>query len=143
VGAFPLIVTVPFEPTPPTTDVGETLTFETVGAVIVRTAVAVVPFTVAVMVAVVLADTAVVLMVNTTDLDPAEIVAVDGTVADVLSEDNVTVRPPVGAGPAIVRVALEMFPPITEAGFSFNPVDVGIEIPNAAVAVPPLAVAVM
>lgn len=108
-----------------------------------RVPVAVVPFTVAVMVAVVLADTAEVFMVNATDLLPAEIVALAGTVAAVLSEDKVTLRPPTGAGPAIVNVALEIFPPITVLGFNFNPVEVGIEIPRAAVAVPPLADALM
>jgi len=61
---------------------------------------------------------AVVETVKVVDVAPAGIVTVAGTVAEVVVEASVTLSPPVGAGVAIVTVAVEGLPPVTTAGLS-------------------------
>jgi hypothetical protein len=57
---------------------------------------------------------------------PAGTVTVAGTVpTEVGLEDNVTGKPPVGAGPERVTVPTEAVPPITEVGFIVSPVRAG------------------
>ena len=83
VGAAEAKVTVPVEEVPPTTDVGLTSRLATVGAVIVRVAVFELLLAVAVMVALMFAETAVVVTVKVAVVAPATTVTDDGTVADV------------------------------------------------------------
>jgi len=65
-------------------------------------------------------------------------------VADALLLDSATTDPPVGAGPFNVTVPVEATPPMTEAGFRLNEVNVGGLTVSVAVldAVPRLAVIV-
>lgn len=75
---------------------------------------------VAVMVAVVLVPTVDVLTVKAIDVLPAGIVTVPGTVAtDWLLESEMT-RPPLGATEPMVTVPVDVLPPTTDAGLSFN-----------------------
>jgi hypothetical protein len=77
------MVTVPVEDAPPTTEVGLTLSADTVGAVIVRVAVLDVLLAVAVIVAVVFEATAIVVTVKVPAVAPAATVIEAGTVAEV------------------------------------------------------------
>ena len=65
------------------------------------------------------AVTALVLTVNVVLVAPAAIVTLEGTLATVvLLLESATCAPPAGAGPLIVTVPVEEFPPITLVGFS-------------------------
>jgi len=112
---------------PPVTDAGETLTETSVGAVMESVAVALFPFTVAVIVAVTAALTAAVVTVKVADVCPAATVTVPGTVADELLDASATTRPPVGAGPLSVTVPVEETPPATVVGLSVTEVVTGAE----------------
>jgi len=96
-----------------------------------------------VIVAVVSEATATVVTVNVVLVEPAGIVAVAGTVAELellLSEIG---SPPVGAAVPIVTVPVELLPPKTLVGDKVSAVTVGGLIVNVAVADLPLAVAVI
>ena len=119
------MVTVPVAAPPPVTDAGETLTETSVGAVMERVAVALFPFTVAVIVAVTAALTAAVVTVNVADVCPAATVTVPGTIADELLDASATNKPPVGAGPLSVTVPVDDVPPATVVGFNTTDVVTG------------------
>jgi len=142
-GAGAASVTVPADELPPRTLVGFKDTLVTPAAVIVKVAFAEVPFDEAVMEAVWVLDTAAVVTVNVPVVAPAAIVAVPGTVAAALLEDNATERPPAGAAELIVIVPVELTPPTTEVGLSERPVTFGPWTTNGAVADVPFAVAVI
>ena len=59
-----------------------------------------------------------VVTVNVPVVAPAATVAVAGTVADAVSDETLTVKPPVGAGPLIVTVPVDGDPPETVVGLS-------------------------
>ena len=119
------MVTVPVAAPPPVTDAGETLTETSIGAVMERVAVALFPFTVAVIVAVTAALTAAVVTVNVADVCPAATVTVPGTIADELLDASATNKPPVGAGPLSVTVPVDDVPPATVVGFNTTDVVTG------------------
>jgi hypothetical protein len=82
-----------------------------------------------VIVAVVTAETAVVLTVNVAEILPAAIVTVDGTVALVLLEDNETTIPPEPASVLTATVPIEGDPPWTEVGAKLKPLSpVGVTV---------------
>jgi len=134
---------VPVDVAPPVTVLGFSDTDETVGAVMAKAALAEVAFTDAVMFAVAFAATGVVETVNVPVVAPPAIVAVPPTVADVLSEANVIVRPAAGAAELIVIVPVDDVPPTTVAGLSVKPVTVGAVIARAAFCDEPFELAVM
>ena len=136
-------MTVPVADAPPVTDVGDTLTETSVGAVIERLAVDVVPFTVAVSVAETAVLTALVVTVNVADVCPAATVTVPGTLADELLDASPTTKPPVGAGPLRVTVPVEEDPPTTEAGFTVTDATEGDVTTSEALAVVEKAVPVI
>jgi len=71
------------------------------------------------MLAVLIADTTLVVTVNVAEVFPAATVTLVGTVAaDVLLLVRVTTAPPVGAAPLRVTVPVEGLPPVTLLGFS-------------------------
>ena len=109
-------VTVPVEEAPPATEAGESVTLLTVGAVIARDAVAELEPSVAVSVALVAAETAVVVTVKVAVVAPAATVTDAGTVALVLLELRLTTEPPVGAAADSVTVPVLDAPPATDVG---------------------------
>jgi len=115
-GAAELIVTVPVEETPPTTEVGLRATEESAGAVTVKVAVLVVPPVAAEIVTDALAATAMDFTVKVAVLAAAATVTEAGTVAAVELLVNVTTVPPVGATALSVTVPVEEAPPATEVG---------------------------
>ena len=114
--AAPFKLTVPVEDVPPRTDVGETVRALTVGGVMVRVDDCVDEPRLAVITAVVDADTAVVFTRKVAEVDPAATETVAGTVAEVESLDNFTTVPPAGAVPVKVTVPFEEIPPSTLVG---------------------------
>ena len=71
------------------------------------------------MLAVLIADTTLVVTVNVAEVFPAATVTLVGTVAaDVLLLVRVTTAPPVGAAPLRVTVPVEGLAPVTLLGFS-------------------------
>lgn len=123
VGALPERVMVPVDAVAPTTDVGLNDTPVTTGAVIVRFALAVVLFAVAVMGTVTFDTTPTVVIVKVVDEVPAGTVTLVGTVADALPEPELkaTARPPAGAFPVKVIVPVDDVPPGTDVGFKVKP----------------------
>jgi hypothetical protein len=116
VGAAPNRVTVPVVDVPPVTDAGATATLFRYG-VIVSEAVTLVLPEAAVMTAVVLEVTAVVVMVKVAEVAPAATVTNGGTEADALLLINSTSAPPAGAAWVRVTVPVDVNPPTTEVGF--------------------------
>ena len=112
-GAGPVSVTVPVEGDPPITEAGfsETLTGVMAGRM-VRTAVLVTPFWLAVIVELVAEVTDVVVTVKFAVALPAATVTFAGTVAALLLESP-TVIPPAGDGPMRVTVPVDEVPPVT------------------------------
>ncbi len=78
-----------------------------------------------VIMAVVCAETVVVVTVNVAELAPAATVTELGAVALVLLDDRLTDIPPVGATPVRVTVPVDEVPPVTEVGLSETPLRVG------------------
>jgi len=97
-----------------------------------------------VIVAEVLAETAVVDTAKVAVVAPAATVTELGTVALVALDFRLTTTPPVGAAPVRVTVPVEDAPPTTDAGERLSLLSVGAAIASAAVAelVPELAVIV-
>jgi len=116
-GAGSVRVTIAEPLLPPTTAVGLKTTELTPGGVIVRAAVAVVPYSKASMFEVVLEATLTVVTVAVPVELPAGTVIDAGIVAaDVLLDSRTTDWPPAGAGPVNVTVATEVVPPVTVLG---------------------------
>ena len=116
VGAGPESVTAPVAEVPPVTDVGEKVRVERTGALTVRTAVAEVLPTEAVIVGAVLDATGVVVIWKVAAVAPAATVTVAGVTALGSLEDKATLHPPVGAGAVKVTVPVEEVPPVTVLG---------------------------
>jgi|GEM_PF-1501716 len=114
-GAGPLRVTVPVEDVPPVTLVGERATDDRSSGVTVRVAV-LLPLRVAVIVAVAVEETAMVVMVKVAVVAPCATVTLEGTVAAALLLLRVTALPPEGAAVEMVTVPVELVPAITEVG---------------------------
>ncbi len=112
---------------PPTTDFGAAMVKVSAGGLTVSVAVFVTELSVALMVAVTVAETGVVDVVNVAVVAVAGTVTLTGTVTPlaVLLLDRVTTTPPVGAAPDRVTVPVEPVPPITVVGLSERPVSVG------------------
>jgi hypothetical protein len=88
--------------------------------------------------------TAEVVTVKLTVLAPAGTVTVDGTcAADVLELVSGTTRPPDGATPFMVRVPVAEVPPVTVDGATAMKLTVGAQMLRTALALFPLAVAVI
>jgi hypothetical protein len=140
-GAGPLSVTVPVEDDPPTTVVGARATLLSAPtAATVSTAVFVIGPETAEIVAVVVLETATVVIGNVADEVPTPTVTDVGRVATELSELSVTTFPPVGAWPLSVTVPVDGLPPIRVAGASVKVVNAaGTTVRNALIATPPEA----
>jgi hypothetical protein len=119
-GAGPSRVTVPCDDEPPVTLMGFNVTVVTANeGVMFRTTLATLDPTVAVavIVAVVVEVTDVVLTVNEALVAPAATVTLPGTVAELLLLESVNTAPPEGAAAVRVTVPLELAPPTTVVGF--------------------------
>jgi len=114
--AAPLRVTVPVADVPPTTAVGDTVTLVRAAGLTVNVAVFDVPFSVAVIVGLLVAATASVVMVKVAVLDPPATATEPGTDAFALLDVRDTVDPPEGAGPLRVTVPVALVPPMTDVG---------------------------
>jgi hypothetical protein len=124
--AFALSVIVPVDVVPPTTEVGLRTTEAIPGvAVIERVALADWPFAEAAIVEVSGTSVSWVVTVKVPVVEPAATVTVAGTVAFVPVAVRLTVRPPVGAGPLIVTVPVEVRPPMTAVGLRATAVTTG------------------
>jgi hypothetical protein len=122
VGAALPRVTVPLEVAPPLMVVGFRATAVTIGGLTVNVA----DCAPEEMDGVFAVATGSVVTVKVPLVAPAAMVAVAGTVAEVVSlEATGTVNPPVGAGPLMVTVPVEGVPPMTAVGFTLTPVTVG------------------
>lgn len=116
VGATPFKETVPTDELPPRTELGESVTEERVGGVIVRVADFVCPPSVAVIVDVVCVVTALVVTVKVAVRDPEGTVT-DASTAEVeLLDASETTVPDEPAGPVSVTVPIEVLPPLTVVG---------------------------
>jgi hypothetical protein len=116
--AGPVSVTVPVDPAPPATVLGDALTDASIGSVIVKVAILLDPFKAAVIVAETSLFTADVVTVNEPRILPAAIEIDPGTLARVELLDSFTVNPPLGAGPVSVTVPAEETSPATVLGLS-------------------------
>jgi len=130
--AAPLKVTVPIEDVPPMTDVGLTDTLTKVAEVTVNGVVRVVPLSVALMAAVLVAFTGIVVTLKVAVVHPAITVIEVGTVAQLMFEDSVTTVPPVGAGPLMVTFPVDGAPPWTDVGNTVTLTRVGAVIVSVA-----------
>ena len=117
-------MTVPVEEVPPATEVGLTVTLVKAAGLIVKLAVGLVPFKLAVMVALVTAPTAAVVTVKVAVVAPDATVKVAGTVALVELDDRLTTVPDAPAAELIVTVPVDVFPPMTDVGFKVTKVAV-------------------
>ena len=126
--AGPLKVTVPVADAPPTTDVGLIAMLDrlTAAGLTVKFAVNVSP-RVAEMITAVAAETAVVVTVKVSVVDPAGTVTVAGATAAALLDESVTTSPPVGAGLEIVIVPVVGLPAVTTVGDRETPTSEGEE----------------
>ena len=125
-GASPVNVTVPCALTPPTTAVGFKVNELKAGGAIVIVAVLDVLPLVAVIVAVVELETAVVATVNVALNLPSDTTTETGSEADEELSVRLTVIPPVGAEPVKVTVPVELFPPVTDVGLNANELKPGV-----------------
>lgn len=142
-GAGAFNVTVAVELFPPVTLVGESVSDVGDGAVMARDAAADFPLLLAVIFAEVFVGTADVYTTKVVVICPPGTMTKPGTVAEPLSDERVTLRPWLGAGPVSVIVAVDDPPPITVVGESVRLVMVDGYIVRVAVLLFPFAVAVM
>lgn len=128
-GAAPVNVTVPVELLPPLTLVGFSVSDESatppLAGVIASEACCELLPSVAVITAVVVLVTDVVVTVKFADVEPDETVTLLGTLADELLLLKLTTEPPEGAGELNVTVPVELFPPTTLVGFNVTEETVG------------------
>jgi len=143
VGAALVMVTVPVEEFPPTTEVGLTLSADEVGAVMVRLAVGEAPLKVAVIVAVVFVATAVVVTVKVAVVAPEATVTDAGVVAELELLLRETTKPEAGAADPMVTVPVDELPPTTVVGETETAVKTGGLTVRVAVAEVLLVVAVI
>ena len=115
-GAGEFSVTVAVELVPPVTLDGESVSVAGIGAVMLSAALADLPLKLAVMFAVLFVDTPDVYTTNVVLILPPGTMINPGTVAAPLSEESVTFRPWLGAGPVSMIVAVEEPPPMTVVG---------------------------
>jgi hypothetical protein len=115
-GAATVIVTVPVDDLPPTTDAGLKVTDLTAGGLTVKVADAETPFNVPVTLTLVALETAMVFVVNVAVLFPAATVTDAGTVPTLELLDSFTIRPPVGASPLSITVPVDDVLPVTAGG---------------------------
>lgn len=129
-GAGPVSVTVPVEfALPPITVVGDRLSDLATGGMIVRVAVCITPWYVAVIVATTDELTALVVIVNVAVVDPAGTVTLPGSEAEPLLLCNEIAAPPLGATPFNVTVPVTFVPPVTVDGFNATPTsDAGLTV---------------
>ena len=130
-GAAALSVTVPVELLPPLTLVGlrlseESVTLPLAGVMVSEACCELLP-SVAVITAVLVVVTDVVVTVKDADVEPAATVTLLGTLADELLLFKLTTEPPEGATELRVTVPRELLPPCTLAGFSITEETVGPE----------------
>jgi hypothetical protein len=134
VGAGPLSVTVPVELFPPLTEVGLSVSEESVTAAVgvtVRDAVLVAPLSVAEMVTDCVEVTMWVETENVALVEPAGTVTLEGKVAtEVLPLLRATSAPPLGAALVRVTVPWEVLPPTTLVGLRVREDSVGPEPPE-------------
>lgn len=116
VGAATLSVTVPVTCPPETIEAGESDRLCTLGPRMASVALALIPFAVALRIAVESTETTLVWMLMEADICPAGIVTVVGTDIARLELAIRTAKPPPGAIPEIRMVAFVDPPPVTEAG---------------------------
>src|ERR1035438_8876393 len=118
VGAVPLIVTVQLADPRPVTVPGVQLRLTTCscGGDTLSPVVAVLPFSLAVSVALTIAAVVPAVAVNVAKVCPAATVTLEGTVTNTLLLDSETVVPPVGAVPLMVTVQLAVPGPVTVFG---------------------------
>jgi hypothetical protein len=135
-GAVPVRVTVPVTVVPPMTSIGAD-TAESAVAWTCRTAVAVRPDRLAVMVAFFVVMVPRVVAWNVRDDVPCKTVTVDGTVTAVVSElERFTTTPPAGANPSSVTVPVEGVPAGTEVGLTATvqrPAGLTVVVPESVV----------
>jgi hypothetical protein len=136
--AGPLSVTVPVAVPPPVTEVGSSVKPVSDGGLTVTEALALLPFDVAVIVAVVAAATGDVVAVKSTEVAPPGTVTDPGTVTAGSLLVRPTISPPVGAGVPRVTVPVTDVPPITLEGATATPVMAGGLTVNVALLVLPL-----
>ena len=133
-GAAPVNVTVPVELFPPLTLVGFSVSEESVtlplAGVIVSDAFCELLPSVAVITAVVVLVTDVVVTVKFADVEPPGTVTVLGTLAAELLLLKLTTLPPEGAAELKVTVPIELLPPTTLVGFNVTEETVGPEGPG-------------
>jgi hypothetical protein len=120
-GAGVSMVIVAVDVLPPATDVGERVTEIGAGPRTVSDVVTVTPLFVALSVAVALLWINVVATLNVAVVAPAPTVTLAGTDAAARLDDNVTTRPPTGAGPDNVTVPVADAPPRTDVGETETP----------------------
>ena len=133
-GAAPLRVTVPVELFPPLTLVGlrvsdESVTEDDDGLIVSVACCELLP-SVAVIVAVVIEETDVVVTVKLALVDPLATVTLLGTLALELLLLKLTTVPPEGAAELRVTVPVELLPPVTLVGFKLTEERVGPEDPG-------------
>jgi hypothetical protein len=136
-GAGPFSVTVPVDKLPAAAVTGLSATELGTRAITVRTAVAVVLLYVHEIVALALLVTALLVTVNVAVVALAATVTLAGTVAAAVSLLlSATTVPPLGAGPLIVTVPVDVLPPVTEVGLSIKELGTGAFTVTLAVCVP-------
>src|ERR1700739_2329389 len=122
-GAADVRVTVPVELFPPLTLVGFRVSEESVtddaGVMVSEACCELLP-SVAVITAVVVLLTDVVVTVTVAEVEPEGTVTLPGTLADELLLFKVTTEPPEGAAELRVTVPVELFPPTTLVGFNLT-----------------------
>ena len=133
----------PIEELPPVTETGETETVLRTGALIVKTAVALVVPIVAAIVEVVEETTALVEIENVPTVDPAGMVIALGTIAPERVDEREIWQPPAGAGPVSVTVPIGVEPPVTVEGDSVSEAGTGGTMVRTAEVTAPWALAVI
>lgn len=133
----------PVDEAEPTTLVGLRVTDTKPGGVIVSAADALTPPAVPLMVAVVLAATAVVFTVKPADVLPEPTVTLAGTVAAFALDESLIVTPASGAALVSVTVPAELTPPATAVGFKVKVARVAVSTVSTAVLETPANTAVI